>query len=65
MLRSFARGFRRWMVSGLELARMIEEFKGNISSAEDHHHYGRNMASRVHLLKVLFLLLEDMGNPFN
>ena len=53
------------MVSGLELARMIEEFKGNISSAEDHHHYGRNMASRVHLLKVLFLLLEDMGNPFN
>ena len=54
------------MVLGPELARMIEEFRGNISSAEDHHHYGRNMAPRAHLLKmlkVLFLLLEDMGKP--
>ena len=30
---------RRWMVAGPELSRMVEEFEGNISSAEDHHHH--------------------------
>ena len=41
MFRSFGLGFRRWMVSGPKLAGMLEEFKGNTSTAKDHHHYGQ------------------------
>ena len=29
---------RRWMVASPELAQMVEEFEGNIPSAEDRHH---------------------------
>ena len=29
---------RRWTVASLELPQMVEEFEGNIPSAEDHHH---------------------------
>ena len=29
---------RRWTVASLELVQMVEEFEGNIPSAEDHHH---------------------------
>ena len=55
------------MVSGPELAPMLEEFKGNISAAEDHHHYGQKPGFQSAFAKDAESLISsfgDMRNPF-
>ena len=58
----------RWMVAGPELSRMIEEFKGSVSSAVVHGHHEQNpafknaFATDVHHLEAFF---EELGNPFS
>ena len=42
------------MVSGPKLAPMLEEFKGNISAAEDHHHYGQKHGFQSAFAKDFF-----------
>ena len=58
---------RRWMVAGPELSRMVEEFEGNISSAEDHHHHEQKhgfQSAFAKDVKSLISSFEEMGNPF-
>ena len=45
---------RGWMVAGSELAQMVEEFEGNMPRIITI--MNRNMASRVHLLKISYFL---------
>ena len=55
------------MVAGPELARIVEEFKGNISSAEDHHHHEQKHGFKSAFakdVKSLISSFEEMGNPF-
>ena len=58
---------RRWMVAAPELSRMVEEFEGNISSAEDHHHHEQKhgfQSAFAKDVKSLISSFEEMGNPF-
>ena len=46
---------------------MVEEFEGNISSAEDHHHHEQKhgfQSAFAKDVKSLISSYEEMGNPF-
>ena len=60
---------RRWMVSGPEMARLIEEFQASMEKPEEktdfrHHEQCKSIQTffnQVNLTNVI----EEMGNPFN
>lgn len=61
---------QRWMVSGPEMARLIEEFQASMGKPEkesDRRHHeqtkNRQMAFFNHV-KALSNVIEEMGNPF-
>lgn len=58
---------RRWMVAGPEISRMIHEFEGSMSSAEqrDHHEQKPGVQSAFSRDVVNTVsCLEEFGNPF-
>lgn len=58
---------RRWMVAGPEVARMVEEFEGNISTAEDQRHHEQTPGVQSAFAKDvrnLVTTFEEFGNPF-
>lgn len=58
---------RKWMAAGPELARMIEEFEGNISAVEDHHHNEQKRGFQSTFakdIKSVVSSFEELGNPF-
>ncbi len=64
-----AAALRRWMVSGPEMARVIEEFEGSIKKMQDidcHHHEQKQhkQTAFAQEVKALTSVIEEMGNPF-
>ncbi|KAJ8048752.1 hypothetical protein HOLleu_01189 [Holothuria leucospilota] len=60
---------RRWMVSGPEMARLIQEFEGSTEQRKDtdgRHHEQKKHAQMVFVQDVRSLnqAMEEMGNPF-
>jgi len=61
---------RRWMVSGPEMTRLIEEFQASIQKPEmesDLRHHEQTKSTQVtyfNQVKALSNVIEEMGNPF-
>ena len=61
---------RRWMVSGPEMAHLIEEFQVSMEKPEkesDHRHHEQTKSMQMtffNQVKALSNVIEDMGNPF-
>jgi len=58
---------RRWMVAGPELARMVQEFEGNITVAETHDHHEQKPCFQSAFAKDVRNMVssfEEVGNPF-
>lgn len=58
---------RRWMVTGPELARMVEEFEGHISASGMHDHHEQKAAVQNAFAKDVLNLVStigEVGNPF-
>lgn len=61
---------RRWMVSGPEMARLIEEFQASMERPEkgpDLRHHEQTRSTQMtffNQLKALSSVIEEMGNPF-
>ena len=61
---------RRWMVSGPEIARLIEEFRAAMEKPEKkldclHHEQTHSMqVTFFNQVKALSNVIEEMGNPF-
>ena len=61
---------RRWMVSGPEMARLVEEFQASIEKPEtksDVRHHEQTKSTQMtffNQVKALCNVIEDMGNPF-
>ena len=62
---------RRWMVSGPEMARLIEEFQASMEKPEEkpdfrHHEQCKSIQMAFfNQVKALTNVIEEMGNPFN
>ncbi len=59
----------RWMVTGLEVARMVKEFESSLAGTKgnNHRYHEQTPAVQVTFLKevkYLVVVFEDMGNPF-
>ena len=65
-----ASALRRWMISGPEMARLVNEFEANIapeagSESRYHHEAQKNYQVAFHQdVKSLVQVLEELGNPF-
>ena len=61
---------RRWMVSGPEMARLVEEFQASIEKPEtksdvrNHEQTKSTQMTFFNQVKALCNVIEDMGNPF-
>ena len=65
-----ASALQRWMVSGPEVARIIEEFQAStdkVDTATDTRHHGESNPVQVSVaqdVQSLTDIIEQMGNPF-
>ena len=65
-----AAALRRWMVSGPEMARLIDEFQASTDKGKDtdprHHEELKHVqVAFAHDVKSLTDVIDDMGNPFS
>ena len=56
---------RRWMVAGLELSRMIQEFEVSNNQTEENDHHEQKSGIQKALRRTEYtIFIQELGNPF-